>query len=93
MIKKTVAACVLVFFLVACGDEKTIDSVTYTTYGLFNEGSSRNPDIRYRLIVGNLVWSIIGIETVLLPIYFIGFSLFEPISKKSKSCPVGVVGC
>ena len=72
---------VLLSSLSACGDSKVIEGVQYDTYGLISESSTRNPGIRYALIVGNLVWGIILVETIIAPIYFFGYSLFEPIEK------------
>jgi len=87
----------LIFLFVAttslygCGDRKTIDGVTYGTYGLLNEGSKRNENIEYEVIWGNVVWSVILIETIVAPIYFLGFSLFEPVGKIDHSLPKGAV--
>ena len=68
-----------------CGDTKRINGITYDTYGLFNKDDMRNEDIEYRLIIGNIVWAIILIETIIAPVYFIGFSMYEPISKKGDT--------
>ena len=35
-------------------------------------------------IVGNVVWSVLLVETVIAPIYFLGFSLFEPVGPKGE---------
>lgn len=71
--------------LQACADPMTIEGVTYDTYGLFNESEKRNPDVEYHLCVGNVVWGIILIETVVFPVYFFGFSLYEPIGRKGET--------
>lgn len=84
--KRFLALAIVVVFLsvavMGCGDTKTIDGVTYDTYGLFNADEKKNPDIEYRLIVGNVVWGVILFETIAAPIYFFGFSIFEPVGKK-----------
>ena len=49
---------------------------------MLNEDSKKNPDIEYEPIWGNIVWGIILIETIIAPVYFFGFSLFEPIGEK-----------
>jgi hypothetical protein len=67
--------------LSGCGDTKQIDGITYDTYGLFNESNKRNPDIHYNLIMGNVIWGILLCETIIAPIYFFGFSLYEPVNK------------
>lgn len=70
------------FSLAGCGSNRTINGVTYGTYGLFNVNEKKNPDIQYELIVGNLIWGIVLVETIVAPIYFFGFSLFEPVGPK-----------
>ena len=74
-----------------CGNTKVIDGVEYDTYGLFNEGDKMNPDIKYSIIKGNVIWSVILCETIVAPIYFIGFSMYEPVRKANKSEPKGTV--
>ena len=67
-----------------CGNTKVIDGVEYDTYGILNENSKKNENVEYDWIVGNVVWGILLIETIIAPVYFFGFSLFEPIGKKSE---------
>lgn len=67
----------LAFLSTGCASNKTINGVEYDTYGLFNEGETRNPNIRYRIVVGNVIWSVILIETIAFPVYFIGFSMWN----------------
>lgn len=91
--EKFVVMCLVLMMLVSfsgCGDVKTIDGLTYDTYGLINESSKKNPDIEYELIIGNVIWSVILVETAVFPIYFIGFSMYEPVGKKGAK-PIGVV--
>lgn len=66
----------------ACADEKVIDGVRYETYGMFND-EKRNPNIQYEVSWGNVFWGWIGIGTLIMPLYFFGFSIKEPICKKS----------
>lgn len=70
------------FGLFGCADPKTINGVTYDTYGLLNADDKKNPNISYKVSIGNVVWSVILVETVIAPIYFIGFSLYEPVGVK-----------
>ncbi len=64
--------------LTGCGSTKTINGVTYDTYGLMSP-EKHNPKIEYRVIWGNVVWAVLLSETIVAPIYFAGFSLFEPV--------------
>jgi len=60
---------------------------SYPTYGLFNENTAKSDKVCYEVSVGNVVWSVIGIETIVMPVYFIGWSLFNPVSVR------GPAGC
>jgi len=84
--KKIISIILIICFMFcfcSCGDPKFIDGKEYETYGLLNSNTAKNDDIQYELITGNVVWGIILIETVIAPIYFFGFSIYEPICKKS----------
>ena len=80
-------------FVFGCGDSKIIkipsntttgnNNVEFGTYGLFNQNDNKNPKIRYRIIIGNIVWSVILVETIIAPLYFIGFSMYEPAGLKT----------
>jgi hypothetical protein len=88
--------CVLVILSVfgmfyGCGNTKIIGGVEYDTYGLFNKDDGRNPDIKYKIIVGNIVWSVILCETIAAPIYFLGFSMYEPTRKKEPNEVKGTI--
>jgi hypothetical protein len=85
--------------LTGCGDPKTIPTVvhtdeyghqttrniTYGTYGLANSGTEQNRDIEYRVIWGNVIWGCLLCETIIMPIYFFGFSLYEPVGVLDKN--------
>ena len=77
-----IAICCLMVSAFGCGEEKTIDGVKYGTYGLLNSNDMKNPEIEYGVIWGNVFLGAILFETIIAPIYFFGFSLFEPVGKK-----------
>lgn len=79
--KNLIVVIVCASLLSACGSPKSIDGKTYGTYGLFNQGDMKNDKIHYKLITGNVVWSILLCETFVAPLYFIGFSLYEPVGR------------
>jgi len=94
--KRIVCISVAVAILSGCGEPLTVSSParkTYPTYGFLNENTERSKDVCYRLSVGNLLWSIVLFETVLAPVYFIGFSLWNPVRVKrdaSDTCDSAV---
>jgi len=69
--------------LTGCAKEKTINGTTYDVYGLLNADEKKNPDIQYEVCWGNVVWGVVFVETIVAPIYFFGFALFEPSQTKS----------
>ena len=78
--------------LTACGaDERTIDGVTYGTYGVFNQDEMRNPNIQYELSGWSIFWSVLLCETVVVPVYFIGWDLYQPVGKKNPNWVPGQV--
>jgi len=68
--------------LTACGNDMVIGGKNYSTYGLINADQEKDPNIKYKVIVGNIIWSVILIETIAAPVYFLGFSLYQPIGSK-----------
>lgn len=90
--KKLIALILIVSLLTACGRPMDITTATgtkeYPTYGLFNESSDKSKNVCYKVSVGNIVWSIILIETIVMPVYFVGFSLYNPTGPKvNGTCP------
>lgn len=78
--------------LSACGAEnKTIDGITYGTYGVANEKDMKNPNIEYSMSGWSVFWSVVFSETVVVPIYFIGWDLYQPIGKHDPSWVPGQV--
>ena len=76
------------FLFTGCAHDLTVNGTTYKSYGLFNASSEQNPNIEYSVSVGNLVWSIILFETVVMPIYFFGFSIMNPVRFKNTKCQI-----
>ncbi len=72
-------AALMLSLSVGCGDGQTINGTYHETYGLFNKAEVKDPDVCYRAVFGNIVWAVILIETVIFPVYFVGWSMYEPI--------------
>jgi uncharacterized protein YceK len=88
-VKKLFCLLLISVMLVGCGNPMhlTVDGKgkMYPTYGLFNEAEDRSNKVCYQLSVGNVVWSIILVETIIAPIYFVGWSLWEPVNVKDPT--------
>jgi major membrane immunogen (membrane-anchored lipoprotein) len=74
------AALASTMLLTACGaDTKTINGVTYGTYGVANEKDMRNPAIEYEVSGWAVFWSVVFCETIVVPVYIIGWDLYQPV--------------
>ena len=84
---KTVTAVSLIIVLCAiasgCGNTKVVNGVEYDTYGLMDKDEKKNEKIQYEIIWGNVIWGVILCETLIAPVYFFGFSLWEPVGVKT----------
>ena len=67
---------------VSCADSKVFKldgkDVLVEPYG-WADSSTKNENIRYEVSVGNVVLSIIFSETIVAPVVFTGWYLFEPV--------------
>ena len=77
-----ICAIFLLFTIISCGDNKIINGKEYETYGLINSSDIKNENIKYKPIWGNIIWGCVMAETIIAPIYFFGFSMFEPVESK-----------
>ena len=84
----------MVAMLSACGRPATLQPIgkparEYPTVGIFSSASARSDHICYEVSIGNIIWSILLIETVVMPVYFVGWSLYNPVSVKRAdgTCP------
>jgi hypothetical protein len=82
--------CVFVLSFIGCGHDLTYNNgETHKTIGiiniLVNDSSvmeAKDPKMKYEIIWGNVVWGALLAETVIAPIYFFGFSMFQPVGEK-----------
>jgi hypothetical protein len=80
-------ALVSTMLLSGCGNDKTIDGKHYDTYGLFNQESTRDPKIMYEVSAGSVIWAIILSETIIVPVYIIGWDLWQPVKTYPDPSP------
>jgi len=64
--------------LTGCGPEK-INGVEYQSFGIVNRDEVKNPKIHYELSTSSVIFAIILSETIFVPIYILGWDLFEPV--------------
>lgn len=93
MMKKLISILISASLLTACGNPASFNVNNkvkeYPTYGFINSNTQKSEKICYEVSVGNVIWSIILFSTVVAPVYFVGFSLFNPVSVKNTdgTCP------
>jgi hypothetical protein len=80
--RKIIAPCCVALLLSACARPMTICGTTYDSYGLLNSDDKKNPEIECDIVWGNVFWGVVMFEPVIAPIYFFGFSRFEPVGPK-----------
>lgn len=75
-----------IFMMFGCAESKTLDyhveneiqQFEFKPYGLFNT-DERNEHIKYDISIGNIIWSVLLVETIIVPIILVGWYLYEPV--------------
>lgn len=67
--------------LSGCGGDR-INGTYYDSYGVFNEDTNKDPDIAYEVSAGSVILAIIFSETIVVPVYVVGWDLFTPVGPK-----------
>lgn len=81
--KNVIVLCVLAAILnLGCGEPRVLDGKYFPTYGLLNKEDNKDSTVQYEVSSGNIFWAVVLSETVVAPIYFLGFSMYNPITKK-----------
>lgn len=83
---------ILLTFIAGCGNPRTVDGITYDTWGLINKGEKHNPQIRYRANIPSIILAVLFVETIVVPIYVIGFNFMEPVGAINPNLPKGAIG-
>lgn len=86
--KKFIAIILAALILSSCASSKTFqingENVEVKPYGWANKKARHNENVVYETSLGNVVWSIIGIETIIVPVWLTGWQLFEPVKLKEN---------
>jgi hypothetical protein len=77
--------------LSGCAQNKVICGNEYKTYGFFDR-QDKNPNITYQVSGWSVFWGIVWFESIIGPVYFWGFDLWEPVSSVDPNAAPGVVG-
>ncbi len=71
--------------LTACASSRNLDGKVYEPYGLFDESTVKSDKVCYSASGGNIFWSVVGFETIILPVWLLGYQLYEPIRLKGEN--------
>jgi len=87
---KTTIIILLSSLLMSCAEPKTFTDnngkkFTAVPYGIGNETSVKLDTVVYQISSGNVIWSIIGCETIVVPVVLVGYQLWEPVRLKDKN--------
>jgi hypothetical protein len=85
MFKKIATVLLAITLATGCADNRNLNvpgkgMIEVETYGFLNEVNHVEDCVNYELSMGNVIWSVILSETLVMPVYFVGFSLYEPVS-------------
>jgi len=75
-------AILVLFITTSCADSKTYvidgEKTIVEPYG-WAEPDEKVEGIKYKASIGNVVFSIIFVETIIVPIWLTGWELYEPV--------------
>jgi len=76
--------------LSACTQPAAIQGKTYPAYGLLNEDTNKSDKVCYEASAGSIVAGIILVETIIAPVYFFGYDLYQPVHAKAANGGCGI---
>lgn len=82
--KKFILFLLSVIILSSCADDKTFtrkDGTKFTAepYGWANYQTKKIEGVKYECCLGNVIWGIVGFETIIVPVWLSGWELYEPV--------------
>lgn len=88
MKKLAILAMALMILISSCASSRTFQidgqTVEIKPYGWANKEARYNDQVVYEVSLGNAIWSAIGFETIVLPIWLTGWQLFQPVRLKEE---------
>jgi len=71
-----------VLALSGCASDAQFNNVKYETFGIANDAAHRDPSVVYEVSFGSVLVAMIFCETIIIPIYIVGWDLYEPVRLK-----------
>jgi hypothetical protein len=69
--------------LASCGG-KSINGKFYEGYGIADEEAFKNPNVVYAISAESVIWGILLCQTIVIPIYIVGWDLWKPVRLKTS---------
>jgi len=66
--------------LSGCAGSLRTPAAPYKPYGIANEDVVKQPNVKYEISAGSVIVAIILCETIIVPVYVIGWDLYEPVA-------------
>lgn len=82
--KKLLLSLTTALALSGCTNNLHVNNRTIESYGFLNRDEKRSDYVCYELSIGNVIWGALLFETIIGPIYFFGFDLYEPTRLKTS---------
>jgi hypothetical protein len=73
--------------LAGCSSSFHSNGKTYEPYGLVNQNTQKSDKACYEISFADVAMGVIFIESIIVPIYIVGWDMYEPVKeKKNGSC-------
>lgn len=86
--KKIITLFSLLMLFSSCATTKIFEhengSIVARPYGWVNKKAIKDERVVYQVNPGNTIISVLGIQTVVLPVWLTGWQLFEPVKLKEE---------
>ena len=91
--RRLILLILLAVTMCACHDSKVFrkaDGSQFIAepYGWADYNSKKMEGVMYDVSVGNIIWSILCVETVIVPVVLTGWYLFEPVRYIEPNIPM-----
>lgn len=83
--KKLITTLMMALSLAGCASNLETKDGTYHPYGIANENSVKSDNVCYSLSFTDAVVGIILIETIIVPVYIVGWDMMEPQKVKGPN--------
>ena len=80
--KKYIGIAITSILLMSCASEQTIDGKQVEPYGLFNRDTKQDTSVMYDVSAGSAIVGIVFSETIIVPVYIVGWDLYQPVKAK-----------